>query len=287
MKEKLIRVYRKITGILPFKFVIYMDYLIKQKKILNLKNPKSFSEKIQWIKIYGKLEKYSYLVDKYEVRSYVTTKIGKEYLNNLYGIYEDVNQIDFEKLPNKFVLKLNNGSGYNLICKDKSSIDIVKVKNDLEKWIKVDFYKEHKEIQYKNVKSKILCEEYLEDETGDLKDYKIFCFNGKAEIIQVDTNRFSNHIQNMYDTNWNKLNLSFGYNSGNIIDKKPAKLNEILILAEKLSEDMPFARIDFYYVDNKIYFGEITLTPQNGLVSFSPKSEDDRIANMINLEKYK
>ncbi|MDY3959626.1 ATP-grasp fold amidoligase family protein [Romboutsia timonensis] len=287
MKEKLIRVYRKITGILPFKFVIYMDYLIKQKKILNLKNPKSFSEKIQWIKIYGKLEKYSYLVDKYEVRSYVTTKIGKEYLNNLYGIYEDVNQIDFEKLPNKFVLKLNNGSGYNLICKDKSSIDIVKVKNDLEKWIKVDFYKEHKEIQYKNVKSKILCEEYLEDETGDLKDYKIFCFNGKAEIIQVDTNRFSNHIQNMYDTNWNKLNLSFGYNSGNIIDKKPAKLNEILILAEKLSEDMPFARIDFYYVDNKIYFGEITLTPQNGLVSFSPESEDDRIANMINLEKYK
>lgn len=287
MKEKLIRVYRKITGILPFKFVIYMDYLIKQKKILNLKNPKSFSEKIQWIKIYGKLEKYSYLVDKYEVRSYVTTKIGKEYLNNLYGIYEDVNQIDFEKLPNKFVLKLNNGSGYNLICKDKSSIDIVKVKNDLEKWIKVDFYKEHKEIQYKNVKSKILCEEYLEDETGDLKDYKIFCFNGKAEIIQVDTNRFSNHIQNMYDTNWNKLNLSFGYNSGNIIDKKPAKLNEMLILAEKLSEDIPFARIDFYYVDNKIYFGEITLTPQNGLVSFSPKSEDDRIANMINLEKYK
>ena len=91
----------------------------------------------------------------------------------------------------------------------------------------------------------------------------------------------------MYDTNWNKLNLSFGYNSGNIIDKKPAKLNEILILAEKLSEDMPFARIDFYYVDNKIYFGEITLTPQNGLVSFSPESEDDRIANMINLEKYK
>lgn len=287
MKKELIKVYRKIAGIFPFKFVIYTDYLIKQKKLLNLKNPKSFSEKIQWIKIYGKLEKYSHLVDKYEVRDYVATNIGKEYLNNIYGVYDNVNQIDFKEFPNKFILKLNNGSGYNLVCKDKSSLDIDKVKNDLKKWMKVDFYKEHKEIQYKNVKSKILCEEYLEDESGDLKDYKIFCFNGKAEFIQVDTGRFSNHIQNMYNTNWDKLNLSFGYKSGNIIDKKPKKLNQMLLLAEKLSKDIPFARIDFYYVSDKIYFGEITLTPQNGLVSFSPESEDYRIANMINLEKYK
>ena len=165
MKKKIIKIYRKMTGILPFKFVIYLDYLIKQKKFLNLNNPKSFSEKMQWIKIYGNLEKYSYLVDKYEVRNYVTNKIGEEFLNDIYGVYDNVDQIEFEKFPNKFVLKLNNGSGYNLICKDKTTLDICKVKKDLNRWMQVDFYKEHKELQYKNVKSKILCEEYLEDES--------------------------------------------------------------------------------------------------------------------------
>lgn len=286
-RENLVKLYRKCMGLLPFKSVIYIDYLIKQKKILNIKNPVTFTEKIQWIKMNGELEKYSYLVDKYEVRDYVTNKIGKEYLNDLYGVYENVDDIDFNSFPNKFVLKLNNGSGYNLICLNKDTLSIVETKKILEKWMKVDFYKEHKEIQYKNVKSKILCEAYLQDNSGELKDYKIFCFDGKAKFIQVDTGRFSDHIQHMYDTKWNKLKLSFGYKSSDFIDEKPKKLDEMIFLAEKLAEKIPFVRIDFYYVNENIYFGEITLTPQNGLVSFEPKEEDIRIANMINIYKYK
>ena len=286
-REKLVKVYRKLMGLLPFKSVIYIDYLIKQKKVLNIKNPVTFTEKMQWIKMNGKLESYSYLVDKYEVRNYVINKIGEQYLNNIYGVYERVDGIEFNKFPDKFVLKLNNGSGYNFICTNRDNLNTEEIKKMLEKWMKIDFYKEHKEIQYKNVKSKILCEAYLQDKSGELKDYKIFCFDGKAKFIQVDTGRFSNHIQNMYDTEWNKLNLSFGYNIGDFIDEKPKKIQEMISLAEKLADNIPFARIDFYYVNEKIYFGEITLTPQNGLVNFEPKEEDIKIASMINISKYK
>ena len=273
-------------GLLPFKAVINIDYFIKQKKILNVNNPQSFTEKMQWIKLYGGLEKYSYLVDKYEVRKFVEDKIGVEYLNEIYGVYEDVNHIDFKKLPKQFVIKLNNGSGYNLICKDKSLLDEDRIKKTLGKWLKVDFYKEHKEIQYKNVSSKIIIEKYLEDDSGELRDYKIFCANGKAKFIQVDSSRFSDHTQNMYDLKWNKLNITFGHNNSDCIDYKPTKIDEMIMLSEILSKDIPFARIDFYYVNNTIYFGEITLTPQNGLVKFEPKTEDTRIANMIDLKKY-
>ena len=286
IRKYMVKLYRKLVGLLPFKTVIYMDYFIKQKKILNVENPQSFTEKMQWIKLYGGLEKYSYLVDKYAVRKFVEDKIGGQYLNEIYGVYESVSDINFETLPNQFVFKLNNGSSYNLICKDKSLLDEDKTKKMLEKWMKVDFYKEHKEIQYKNVSSKIIIEKYLEDESGELRDYKIFCADGKAQFIQVDSSRFSNHKQNMYDLQWNKLNLKFGHESSEIIDDKPEKLDEMIMLSEKLSKEIPFARIDFYYVNNVIYFGEITLTPQNGLVKFEPKSEDTKIANMIDLKKY-
>lgn len=287
IRKYLIKFYRNIMKYLPIKVVIYLDHLLKQKRIPKLKNPKSFTEKMQWIKLYGRLERYGYLVDKYSVREYVKNTIGSKYLNEIYGVYDNIDEINFDLLPEKFVMKLNNGSGYNLICKSKNELDEIKTKKILKKWMKVDFYKEHKEMQYKNIISNIIIEKYLEDDSGELKDYKIFCFDGKPEFIQVDSDRFLDHIQNIYNLNWNKLNLTFGQKGNNLIDKKPEKLKEMLYLAERLSDKIPFARIDFYYVENNIYFGEITITPQNGLVNFSPESEDYRIANMIDLEKYK
>lgn len=285
-RENLKYIYRKFFRYLPFKSAIYIDFIRTQKKIPNLKKPKTFPEKIQWIKFNGNLNKYKDLVDKYSVREYIKNKIGIEYLNEIYGIYDNAEQIDFEILPNKFVIKLNNGSGYNFICKDKKSLDKKDLINKLNKWIKIDFYKEHKEVQYKGIESKLLIEKYMEDETGELRDYKVFCFDGKPKFIQVDTSRFTNHFQDMYDIQWNKINLTFGYKSSNYIVEKPDKLKEMLYLSEKLSKDIPFVRVDFYYVNNKIYFGELTFTPQNGLISFEPKEKDLEIANMINLEKY-
>lgn len=286
IRKYLIKFYRNIMKYLPIKVVVYLDHLLKQKRIPKLKNPKSFTEKMQWIKLYGRLDRYGYLVDKYSVREYVKDTIGLKYLNEIYGVYDNVDAIKFSLLPEKFVIKLNNGSGYNLICKNKNELDEFKTKQTLTKWMKVNYYKEHKEMQYKNITSKIIVEKYLEDDSGELKDYKIFCFDGKPEFIQVDSNRFLGHTQSIYDLNWNKLNLTFGQKFNNIIDKKPKKLEEMLYLAEKLSKSIAFARIDFYYVKNNIYFGEITLTPQNGLVNFKPEHEDNRIASMIDLDKY-
>ncbi len=233
------------------------------------------------------MKRFSKIIDKYEVREYIKNRIGEEYLNPIYGVYDNAKDIDFNKLPDKFVIKLNNGSGYNFICKDKSKIDKDKLVKRFNRWLKIDFYKECKEIQYKNVKSKLICERYMEDSSGELRDYKFFCFEGKVKFIQVDNGRFSNHTQDMYDIDWNKINLNFGYRASNLSEERPKKLLEMIKISENLSRDLPFARIDLYYVDNRIYFGEITFTPQNGLKSFKPVKADKDIANMIKLDKYK
>lgn len=287
MRKVIKNIYRKIIKLLPLKVGIYIDYIRTHRKFPNLKNPITFSEKMQYIKVNGYLEKYKDLVDKYIVRDYVENKIGKKYLNELIGVYVDINDFKLESLPDKFVLKLNNGSGFNFICKDKELIDEKKLKKTLKSWLKKDFYKENKEIQYKDINNKIICENYLEDDSGELRDYKFFCFNGRVDFIQVDNNRFTRHRQNMYDINWNIKELNFGYTNSEFIDKKPEKISEMIEIAEILSEDIPFVRIDLYYVNEKIYFGEFTFTPQNGLVDFKPIYEDQRISNMIDLELYK
>lgn len=269
------------------KFIIKYHYYKKFGKRLDLSNPKSFSEKIQWIKINGELEQVAPLIDKYEVRKYIKCKIGEEYLNKIYGVYNSVEEIDFDKLPSKFVLKNTNGSGYNYICKDKNSININEVKNILRKWLSSDFYEITREIQYKNCKNRILIEEYIEDEKGSLKDYKFFVLGGKVRIIQVDIDRFGNQKRNFYDTNWNLTNItSLGMQKSNETIEKPKRLEEMITLAEKLAKNIELLRVDFYYVNEKIYFGELTFTPANGMKPFIPENEDLRLASYVDLNKY-
>lgn len=267
-------------------FIIKYQYFRKFKKKLDLKNPKTFSEKIQWIKIKGNLEKVSELVDKYEVRNYVKSKIGEEYLTKVYGVYEKVEDIDFKKLPNRFVLKNTNGSGDNYICKDKNKINIVELKQILNSWLNSDFYNIYREPQYKNCNNRILIEEYLEDNTGNLNDYKFFCLGGKVRLIQVDIDRFVNIKRDFYDCDWNKLSIKKGADNSDFITEKPFKLETMIKLAERLSDGIELLRVDFYYVNNKIYFGEMTFTPANGMTPFIPESEDLRLANYIDLNKY-
>lgn len=281
------KIKKYIKKILSDKFIIKYHYRKKFGRSLNIKEPKTFSEKIQWIKIYGNLDKVTKLIDKYEVRNYIGNKIGEKYLNKIYGIYTNVEEIDFDILPNKFVLKNTNGSGYNYICKDKSKVDITELRNILNSWLKSDFYQTTREIQYKNCVNRIIIEEYMEDKNGKLNDYKFFCLGGKVRIIQVDIDRFENAKRNFYDCDWNLLNLrSQGMENYNDTVNKPEKLDEMICLAEKLAENIELLRVDFYYVDDNIYFGELTFTPANGMKPFLPEEEDLKLASYVDLSKY-
>lgn len=287
MHEQLKKIYRFIIKRLPAKLVLNIENLRGYKRLLKKNRIEYFGEKIQWIKLYGNLETYKDLVDKYRVREYVEKKIGKKYLTEIIKVYSSTNEINFEELPDRFVLKLNTGSGYNIICKDKEKINRKKVIKQLNNWLKEDYFKIKKEPQYKNIEKKIICEKYMENKRGELLDYKLFCFNGKAEFIEVDFDRFENHAMNFYDLKWNLMDLKKGKYpnySGKL--EKPENLNEMIEVAEKLSEELPFARIDLYDVDNKIYFGEITLTPAGGLTPFIPLDKDLLYAKKIKLEKY-
>lgn len=288
MKQILKSIYRSILKLLPIKIVIYIENIRAYKRIINLHNPVYFGEKIQWMKLFGNLESFEELVDKYKVRNYVSEKIGEEYLIKLLGVYDDSESIKFEELPEKFVLKVNHGSGYNIICSDKSKLNIRKTRKQLNKWLKEDYSQIKKEPQYKFVERKIICEEFINDSSGQLLDYKIFCFNGKAEFIEVDFDRFGEHKMNFYDLDWNLMDLRKGKYSTSTNDlHKPNNLSKMIEIANTLSSDLPFARIDLYLVDEKIYFGEITLTPAGGVTGFDPLEKDLEYSKKIILEKYK
>lgn len=284
MKEIFRRIYYFIIKMLPDKLVINIENFRTYKRFLNKQKPEYFGEKIQWLKLYGNLEKYNDYVDKYKVREFVKNTIGEKYLIPLLGVYDKIEEIDYGILPNQFVLKLNHGSGYNIIVKEKNKENITNINKKLNKWIKEDYYKIKKEYQYKNVIKKIVCEEYINDSKGELLDYKFFCFDGEPEFVKVDFDRFQNHKANFYDNNWKLLNLQeTGFeNNKNEVDK-PKKFNEMLEIARKLSSEFKFVRVDLYNVDEKIYFGELTFTPASGKNSFTPLEKDKEIAERINL----
>jgi len=253
---------------------------------LNLNNPQTFNEKLQWLKLNDRKDIYTTMVDKYEVKKYVSDVIGEKYIIPTLGIYNSFDEIDFEKLPNKFVVKCTHDSGSTIICKDKKKFDIKKAKKKINKALKYNYYYAGREWPYKNVKPRIIIEEYIEDEElRDLRDYKFFCFNGKVNLFKVDFNRFLEHRANYYDKNL-KL-LEFGEEvCPPDFEKKieiPKDIMKMILLAEKLANGTKFVRIDFYYTNKKIYFGEMTFYPASGFGKFIPDSWDERLGEMINL----
>jgi hypothetical protein len=283
--KKIKKVLRKFGRFLPTKLVLYIDYGRSYKRILNLKEPIYFGEKIQWIKLNGNLERYGKYVDKYQVRDYVQEQIGDKYLNEVYGIYKYPEEIDFNSLPKKFVIKMTNGTSGNIICKDKSKLDIKSTIKTLRKWQKEKLYKNTKEMQYKNVEYRIMCEQYLEDETGALRDYKFHCSNGKVHMITVYTDRFIDIKNNYYDVEWNDYEIIGKYEKVDYIEK-PESLQEMLNISGILSKEFHYVRVDLYLVKGKIYFGELTLTPANGTRPYYPLEKDIELAKTINISEY-
>ena len=258
---------------------------------LNLENPKTFNEKLQWLKLYYHDPLMTKCADKYLVREYIKETIGEEYLIPLIGVWNKVEDIDFDSLPNQFVLKVNWGSGQNIIVKDKSQLNIEEAKNQLRYWMlpTSNHYYYSYEWAYKNIKPKIICEKYIEQTDGNLFDYKIFCFNGEPKYIQVDIDRFTNHKRCFYDINWNKLNFKthilFEFYADEV--KKPDNLNKMLSFCRILSKQFNHVRVDFYTIDNKLYFGELTFYHGNGIEQFSIEEWDYKFGELLKLPKEK
>ncbi len=252
-------------------------------KKLDLDNPIEFNQKIQWLKAKYRPIILNQLVDKYAVREYVTEKIGEEYLNKLHGVYDSYSEINFNDLPNKFVLKAVHASSYNIICKDKKSLDLSNVKRKIRKWQSTNqYYRTGQEWAYKDVKPRLIIEEYLEDfETKDLIDYKFYCFKGEPKFLVAQSDSLGRHF---FDLNWKKCEFRW-VNKYHKLVNKPSNFEELKILAKKLSGNFPFVRVDFYSVNNKSFFGEMTFYPTDGRDDFYPDEYNKIIGDMIVLPK--
>lgn len=275
----------KINKILPDRLYLKILYRLTMKKKLNLSNPKTFNEKLQWLKLYNRKPEYTSMVDKYCAKQYVANHIGKEYIIPTLGIWDKVEDIEWDKLPEQFVLKTTHGSGGSsvVICKDKSTFD---KKNALKKmkWsLKYsDTYGHYKEWPYKNVRKRIIAEKFIAT-LGDLKDYKFFCFNGKVKLFKIDFGRFVEHHANYYSTD-GKI-LPFGEKACtpdySHIEIMPKNLTKMIELAEKLSRGIPFLRVDFYNVNGTIFFGELTFFPAGGVGSFTDEKWDKQLGDYL------
>lgn len=269
------------------KFIEYR-FLSEMGYKLNLKNPKTFNEKLQWLKLHDRNPEYTKMVDKYEVREYIKEKIGEEYLIPLIGVYDKFDDIDFDGLPNQFVIKCNHDSGGLIICKDKNRLDIETARKKINRSLKTNYYYSGREWPYKNVKPKILIEKYMEDSNkSDLIDYKLFCFNGIPKIVLVCSERFSssNMCETWFDMNWKLIDMT---ESGHRVDStisKPKQLKKMVELSKKLSKNIPFIRVDWYEIGDKLYFGELTFYPASGFEKFEPKEWNKKIGDMLSIDK--
>lgn len=266
-----------------------MVYFCRMHKKLNLDNPVSFNEKIQWLKLYQHNPQYIKMVDKFEAKKIASVVIGDEYVIPTIGVWDSFDNIDFSTLPNQFVLKCTHDSGGLVICKDKSKLNISDARKKINNCLKRNYYWYGREWPYKNVKPRIIAEPYMENkDVSELLDYKVFNFNGEPRLIQVDYNRFKSHKKNLYKPDWSFMNISINYpNDPNHQIEKPAKLDTMLELSRKLSKGLPFVRTDFYCIDEKIFFGEITFFPGSGFMTFDPEKMNTILGKQINLPQDK
>ena len=258
----------------------YLRRIFKARtgKSLDLGDPKTFNEKLQWLKLYDRKPIYTSMVDKYEAKKYVADIIGEEYIIPTLGVWDNFDDIDFDKLPDQFVLKCTHDSGGLVICRDKNKIDKDEAKKKIEKSLERNYYLSGREWPYKNVKRRIIAEKYMVDESGyELKDYKFFCFNGKVKSLFIARDRSKQGEEtkfDFFDENFNHLPFTNGHPNSEQSYFKPGKFDEMKQLAEILSKEIPHVRVDFYNINGQIYFGELTFYHWSGMVPFVPEEWD-------------
>lgn len=266
---------------------IRIAYRARMGKKLVLNQPQTFSEKLQWLKLYNRRLEYTALVDKYEVKPIVAKIIGEEYIIPTLGVWNHYDEIDFDKLPNQFVLKCTHDSGGLVVCKDKGKLDRKATKRKIEQCLKNNFFWGMREWPYKNVKPRIIAEQYMEDEqTKELRDYKFFCFDGEVKALFIATERMKEGEEtkfDFFDENYNHLPFTNGHPNAEVLPKKPVCFDEMKVLAAKLSKGIPHVRVDFYEVNGKVYFGEMTFFHWSGFTPFVPEEWDYKFGSWIKL----
>lgn len=264
------------------KTFIKWEYFFGMGRFPNLDNPQTFNEKLQWLKLNDIHPEYTRMVDKYEAKEYVKSILGEEYIIPTLGVWDKFEDIDFNKLPNQFVLKCTHDSGGLVVCSDKSKLDINKARKKITKSLKKNYFLEHREYPYKDIKPRIIAEKYMVDESGtELKDYKFFCFNGKCKMLFIATDRPHDVRFDFYDTEFNHLPFIQGHPLATKIINKPIGFKEMIRLSEVLSKNIPHVRVDFYDINGKIYFGELTFFHFSGNVPFEPNEWDYTIGEWL------
>lgn len=282
-------VIQNLGFLFPDKLYLTLLFRCKMGYWIDWKNPKTFSEKLQWLKLYNRKPEYTIMVDKYAVKEYVAKIIGEEYIIPTLGVWDTPEEINWDELPNQFVLKTTHDSGTVIVCKDKNEIDFKIVKKRLKKSLKKNYFYHGREWPYKNVKRRIIAEQYMEDrDSEDLIDYKFYCFNGEPIYCQVIRDRRSKETIDFYDADWNHMpfvGLNPIVKNGITQVVKPYNLEDMLSICRKVASQLPFVRVDLYSIQRKVYMGEITFYPASGMGVFTPQEWNYKLGELISLPK--
>lgn len=283
--NKILKKIKYAMRIVPDRMYIQMYYFAHFKKFCNLKNPVTYNEKLNWLKLNDRNEQYTKLVDKYEVKKYIASVIGEEYIIPTLGVWNHFDEIDFDKLPNQFVLKCTHDSEGLVIVRDKNKLDKNAAKEKIEAALKQNFYYIGREWPYKNVKPRIIAEKYMEDHVdGELRDYKFFCFDGKPKAMFIASDRASDNVKfDYFDLNFNHLDIKQKYPHAQKELRKPETFDKMIELSKILSKGFPHVRVDFYEVDGKLYFGELTFYHFSGFMPFEPSKWDEIFGEWIHI----
>ena len=284
IRRLFLRILKKMKFLPPQKYVHYLYEYTTGKK-LNLNNPKEINEKIQWYKVFYHPKILNQLVDKYAVRAYVEDKIGSQFLNEIYGVYDNADEVDFDKLPNQFVIKGIHASSFNLIVTDKEKLNKANAIKLFKKWLsKNQYYRTGQEWAYKDVKPRLMAEKFLKDgDRSSILDYKFYCFSGEAKFVEIHLDRVIKHKRAFFDLDFKKLPYRYVAIEEEIADKieKPSNFDEMILLAENLSDKFPFVRVDFYSINGKTIFGEMTFYPSDGRKDFYPNEYNEIIGDLF------
>lgn len=280
---------KTILRVLPDEWYIQLLYFYHFHRFANLKKPQTFNEKLQWLKLHDHNPLYTTLVDKYAVKKWVADKIGEQYVIPTLGVWKRAEDIEFDNLPNQFVLKVNHNSGGLVICRDKSKLDKKATIGKLSQTLKNNGYWYGRELPYKNVKPCILAEKYMiDDKTQELRDYKFFCFNGIPKMLFIASDRQNLQEEtkfDFYDMDFNHLSFTNGHPNALQFPKKPVTFETMRQLASQLSKNMAHVRVDLYEINGQVYFGELTLYHWSGFKPFSPQKWDYNIGSWLTLPR--
>lgn len=268
-----VKFYQKFPFLISDEKYSKLLYRIVFGKKLDLKNPKTFNEHIIVRKLEDKKYDYAKYTDKFQVREYVRNKVGDYILNEIYGIYTSFNEIDFDSLPNCFVLKATHASGFNVIVPDKGKFNKAAAKRKFDRWLKINFYYKDREKNYKNIQPRILCDKYIEF-SKYLVEYKLYCFHGKVKLICQNIDVDGKRYTNVYDEKFNALPVKFGYD--NLSYPLTTLKDELIEISERLASEFEFVRVDLYENKGKIIFSELTFHSGGGLVPFKPEEYDEK-----------